>query len=47
VKESPFCGDITQSLVVMGNAVAHWLRHCATSRKVAGSIPNRVIGIFY
>jgi hypothetical protein len=24
-----------------------WLRHCATSRKVAGSIPDFVIGIFY
>ena len=24
-----------------------WLRHCATSRKVAGSIPDVVIGIFY
>ena len=24
-----------------------WLRHCATSRKVAGSIPNGVTGIFY
>ena len=24
-----------------------WLRHCATSRKVAGSISNGVIGIFY
>ena len=24
-----------------------WLRHCATSRKVAGSIPNDVIGIFH
>ena len=23
-----------------------WLRHCATSRNVAGSIPNGVIGIF-
>ena len=23
-----------------------WLRHCATSRKVAGSIPDFVIGIF-
>jgi len=23
-----------------------WLRHCATSRKVAGSIPDCVIGIF-
>jgi hypothetical protein len=24
-----------------------WLRHWATSRKVAGSIPDGVIGIFY
>jgi hypothetical protein len=24
-----------------------WLRHCATSRKVAVSIPNGVIGIFH
>jgi len=23
-----------------------WLRHCATNRKVAGSIPDGVIGIF-
>jgi hypothetical protein len=28
------------------HAVAQWLRHCATSRKVAGSIPDGVIGIF-
>ena len=24
-----------------------WLRHCATSRKVAGSIPDGFIGIFH
>jgi hypothetical protein len=24
-----------------------WLRHCATSRKIAGSIPDSVIGIFH
>jgi hypothetical protein len=24
-----------------------WLRHCATSRKVAGSISDGVIGIFH
>ena len=24
-----------------------WLRQCATSRKVAGSIPDEVIGIFH
>ena len=28
-------------------AVAQWLRCCATSRKVAGSIPAGVIGIFH
>jgi hypothetical protein len=26
--------------------VAQWLRYCATNRKVAGSIPDGVIGIF-
>jgi hypothetical protein len=24
-----------------------WLRHCATSRKYAGSIPDGLIGIFH
>jgi len=28
------------------NAVAQWLRFCATNRKVASSIPAGVIGIF-
>jgi hypothetical protein len=28
-------------------AVAQWLRCCATNRKVAGSIPDGVIGIFH
>jgi len=31
----------------MGTAVAQWLRCCATNRKVAGSIPDGVIGIFH
>ena len=30
-----------------GTAVAQWLRCCATNRKVAGSIPHGVIGIFH
>jgi len=30
-----------------GTAVAQWLRSCATNRKVAGSIPDGVIGIFH
>ena len=29
-----------------GTAVAQWLTCCATNRKVAGSIPDGVIGIF-
>ena len=28
-------------------AVAQWLSCCATNRKVAGSIPDGVIGIFH
>jgi hypothetical protein len=27
--------------------VASWLKHCDTSRKVAGAIPDSVIGIFH
>ena len=30
----------------MGTAVAQWLWCCATNRKVAGSIPTGVTGIF-
>jgi len=33
--------------VMRGTAVAQWLRCCATNRKVAGSIPAGVIGIFH
>ena len=32
---------------LMGTAVAQWLRCCATNRKVAGSIPGGVFGIFH
>ena len=31
----------------MGTMTAHWLRCCATNRKVAGLIPDGVIGIFH
>jgi hypothetical protein len=31
----------------MGTAVAQCLGYCATNRKVAGSIPDGVIGIFH
>jgi hypothetical protein len=30
-----------------GRQCCSWLRHCATSWKVAGSIPDGVTGIFY
>ena len=30
-----------------GTAVAQWLRCCATNRKVAGSLPDSVFGIFH
>jgi hypothetical protein len=35
-----------QLLYSLGHAVVQWLRHCATNRKVAGSIPDGFIGIF-
>ena len=40
-------GYITIIIIIIGSAVAQWLRYYATSRKVAGSIPDGVIGIFY
>ena len=33
--------------VTEGTAVAQWLRCCAINRKVAGSIPDGIIGIFH
>jgi len=34
-------------LLILGPAVAQWLRRCATNRKVAGSIPDGFIGVFH
>jgi hypothetical protein len=39
------CFVITNT--VWGSAVAQWLRHCATNRKVAGSIPHGVTGFLH
>jgi hypothetical protein len=36
-----------QHYVLLGHAVAQWLRHCATNRKVAGAIPDGVIRNFH
>ena len=33
-------------IVDWGTAVTHWLRRCATNRKVTGSIPDGVSGFF-
>jgi len=32
--------------IIIGTAIAQWLRYCATNRKVAGSIPAGVRGFF-
>jgi hypothetical protein len=34
------------SYLMLGHAVAQWLRHCATNWKVAGLIPDGVIEFF-
>jgi len=34
-------------ILEVGTAVAQCLSRCATNRKVTGSIPDGVIGIFY
>jgi len=34
------------AVMTVGTAVAQWLRCCAINRKVAGSIPAGVIGLF-
>ena len=39
--------EVSLILIPVGGTRWHsWLRHCATSRKVAGSIPDCVIGFF-
>ena len=40
-------GQKRTTCMTEGAAVAQWLRCCATNRKVAGSIPASVIGIFH
>jgi hypothetical protein len=36
----------SRTSILLWDAVEQWLRHCATNHKVAGSIPDGVIGIF-
>jgi hypothetical protein len=52
IAEDPWCISafiaITNRLMLLLlQTWRSWLRHCATSRKVAGSIPDVVIGIFH
>ena len=45
---TPFNLNFEDGLIIQkGTQWRSWLRHCATSRKVAGSIPDGVIGIFH
>jgi hypothetical protein len=32
--------------IIMGTAIAQWLRYCATNQKVAGSIPDFILKFF-
>ena len=46
---SSFLASLCKLILIfidIGTAVAQWLRHCATNRKVAGSIPAGVSGFF-
>jgi len=43
-----FAGSLSSlEKIKRGTAVTQWLRFCATNRKVVGSIPDGVIGIFH
>jgi hypothetical protein len=40
--------SVTTSIkIVIGTTVAQWLRYCTSNQKVAGLIPDGVIGIFH
>jgi hypothetical protein len=43
----PQSTDTLKYLMKLHKPVAQWLRYSATNRKVAGSIPYGVIGIFH
>jgi hypothetical protein len=38
---------ITTTTTTAGPGMVYWLRHCATSQKVPGSIPSGVTGDFF
>jgi hypothetical protein len=47
VKRVTLLLHIWRSCVQRGMQWCSWLRHCATSQKIVGSIPDGVIGIFH
>jgi hypothetical protein len=46
-KEGDDAFNYLSSLFAGGTGYRTWLRHYATSRKIAGSIPNELIGFFF
>ena len=39
--------DSADLYAIKGPGVVYWLRHCATSRTVSGSIPGGITGDFF
>jgi len=46
MEKKAMCYIFSLYYYILGTAVAQWLRCCATNWKVAGSIPDSVIGFF-
>jgi hypothetical protein len=42
-----YCAVRMQHFNIQINITPQWLRHCATNRKVVGSIPDGFTGIFH
>jgi hypothetical protein len=47
IESADTCESVEIIASSSGVEVIIWLRHCATNRKVANSIPDGVIGIFF
>jgi hypothetical protein len=47
ILKCPFFDIYFVTLSLGARSLVQWLRYCATNRKVVGSIPNGVIGIFH
>jgi hypothetical protein len=45
--EPNYCYIVTCILIKFVEILVQWLRYCVTNRKVAGSIPDGVTGIFH